>query len=57
MSAAQIASVCSRVALMARTRAEVEAWVAANRVTIERAIPGHAEDVIQSARNHWRALR
>lgn len=56
MSASQIASVCVSLAQMAVSRADVEAWVAANRETIERAIPAHADDVIQAARDHWRRL-
>jgi hypothetical protein len=56
MTAYQVASVCMRVALMARTRPELEAWVASNRPTIERTIPGHADDVIRFAREHWRRL-
>lgn len=56
MSSSQIASVCVSLAQMAASRADVEAWVAANRETIERAIPAHADDVIQAARDHWRRL-
>lgn len=56
MTAHQVASACMRVALMARTRSELEAWVASNRPTIERTIPGHADDVIRFAREHWRRL-
>ncbi len=56
MTAYQVASVCMRIALMARTRAELEAWVATNRPTIEAAVPGHAEDVLSMARQHWRRL-
>ena len=56
MTAYQVASVCMRVALMARTRIELEEWVASNRAAIESAVPGHAEDVLRMAREHWRRL-
>lgn len=56
MTSSQIANVCAEASRMAQTRSDVEEWVAANRETIESALPVEAAAIIEGAREHWRGL-
>jgi hypothetical protein len=56
MTSSQIATVCAEASRMAQTRSDLVEWVAANRETIERALPAHAAGIIEGAREHWRGL-